>query len=335
MTPEAAIALAAATSAAISWGAALLLRRGAFRFGLVDPPGERKLQRHPVPLVGFALWVALFFAHLLGTWGGGDRFRDAFAIAWATPFLCHVVGDIDDWRAKGLGPGTKLSATAVALLPAFLVAATSAGGVVAPALLGFALLALVVIHAANTVDHSHGLCGLVAAVGGGAVAWSAFAAGRFTAALDGAAIGAAALGFLLHNYPHGRVFLGDGGSLLLGGCLAAALLLEQRCEWLLLAAVPLADLASVALLRLKLGVAPWRGDRRHVTHRLAARGVREPVAVALLALLQAGCSAWAAPRLFAPPAEGAWLAVAGVIGALALGMLCIPLPREPATRAAS
>jgi len=335
MTLAAAIASAALTAAAVTFAGALLLRRGARHLGLVDPPGERKLQRHAVPLVGGALFGGLFAGAMAGARLGGVAFDDRVFLAWATPLLCFGIGIVDDARAGGLRPRTKAVASAVALLPALLAAAGGLHGWLAPATLGLALAAVAAIHATNTVDHAHGLCGFVTAAGGASVAWSAFRAGEPATALLAAVVAATALGFLLLNYPRGRVFLGDSGSLLLGGCFAAALLVHGRCEWLLLAVVPLADLASVALLRLKSGLPPWRGDRRHVTHRLAGVGIREPVAVALLALLQAACSAWAAPLLFAAPGDHAPAKVAGVIALVALGMLLVPLPREPASRAAS
>jgi UDP-N-acetylmuramyl pentapeptide phosphotransferase/UDP-N-acetylglucosamine-1-phosphate transferase len=334
MTLAAAIASAALAAAAVTFAGALLLRRGARHLGLVDPPGERKLQRHAVPLVGGALFGGLFIGATSGARFSGIELEDGLLLALATPLLCFAIGIVDDARAHGLQPRTKALASAVALLPALLAATGGRAGLLAPATLGLALAAVAALHATNTVDHAHGLCGLVTAAGGAAVAWNALRAGEPTTALLAAVVAATAFGFLLLNYPRGRVFLGDSGSLLLGGCFAAATVVHGRCEWLLLAAVPLADLASVALLRLKLRLPPWRGDRRHVTHRLARFGLAEPAAVALLALLQAACSAWAAPLLFAAPGEHAPLKVAGVIGLLALGMLLVPLPREPASRAA-
>lgn len=326
---EAAFA-AAASAAVVTIAASRLLMRNARHLGLVDPPGARKPQRRAVPLVGGALFAAIVLGGLVGSRLGGVAIHGAELLALAAPLLCFAVGMVDDARRDGLAPGTKALATLFALLPAIHVGARELGGIVAPESLLLATLAFVALHASNTIDHAHGLCGMVAAIGASTVAWSASRDGPVAAGILAAVVAGSAAGFLGLNFPRGRVFLGDGGSLLLGGCLAMALLASRRVEWLLLAAVPLADLLSVALLRLRLGVRPWVGDRRHVTHRLMARGVAEPIAVLLLALIQAACSLLAAGRLFAEPHLGAPLLVAGVIAALAFCMLLVPLPRASA-----
>ncbi len=70
-------------------------------------------------------------------------------------------------------------------------------------------------------------------------------------------------------------YLGDGGSHLLGMAL-----LVVPGAWPALG-LPLLDLARVALERARAGEAPWRGDRRHLAHRLERRGLG-PVPVALI-----------------------------------------------------
>ena len=48
---------------------------------------------------------------------------------------------------------------------------------------------------------------------------------------------------------------------------------------LLVMAVPLYDMTSVILIRLREGRSPFQGDRRHFSHRLVARGLTPPQAV--------------------------------------------------------
>ena len=48
---------------------------------------------------------------------------------------------------------------------------------------------------------------------------------------------------------------------------------------LLVMAVPLYDMVSVVLIRLREGRSPFVGDRRHFSHRLVARGLTPPQAV--------------------------------------------------------
>ncbi len=48
---------------------------------------------------------------------------------------------------------------------------------------------------------------------------------------------------------------------------------------LLVMAVPLYDMTSVIVIRLSEGRSPFKGDRRHFSHRLVARGLTPPQAV--------------------------------------------------------
>jgi UDP-GlcNAc:undecaprenyl-phosphate GlcNAc-1-phosphate transferase len=54
---------------------------------------------------------------------------------------------------------------------------------------------------------------------------------------------------------------------------------------LLVMAVPLYDMTSVVLIRLREGRSPFVGDRRHFSHRLVARGLTPPQAVGTIDLV--------------------------------------------------
>src|SRR5207253_2182443 len=75
----------------------------------------------------------------------------------------------------------------------------------------------------NFMDGADGLAGGMAVIGFGALAVAAHATGATVVALAAAAIASANIGFLAHNFPPARVFLGDAGSIPLG-FLAAALI---------------------------------------------------------------------------------------------------------------
>jgi len=145
------------------------------------------------------------------------------------------------------------------------------------------------------------------------------------------ALGGGALGFLFLNFPRAQVFLGDSGTLLLGGCLAGLWLHWRRPEVFLLATVPLADFLSVAWLRVRAGERPWNADRRHVTHRLIAGGVSPTRAVLALLCLQAAAAATGAWLLAHPMALTTATAItAGAIGVVALSFCAIARTRDPA-----
>jgi UDP-N-acetylmuramyl pentapeptide phosphotransferase/UDP-N-acetylglucosamine-1-phosphate transferase len=80
-------------------------------------------------------------------------------------------------------------------------------------------------NAINIIDGFNGLAAMSVLTMLGAIAYVAFQVGDmalFTAAL---ALAGAVLGFLFWNYPHGLMFLGDGGAYFLGFTVAELLLL--------------------------------------------------------------------------------------------------------------
>lgn len=121
----------------------------------------------------------------------------------------------------------------------------------------------------------------------------------FLAGFLGVLLGAI-LGFLFHNASPARLFMGDAGSYFLGFCVAvvtmqASYASYQPGTWhatlapLLVMAVPLYDMLSVMLIRWREGRSIFQADRRHLSHRLVARGLTRSYAVATIHLLTATC----------------------------------------------
>ncbi len=341
MTVVAQAAAAAAIALVVARLAAGALAKRAAKLALVDRPGERKPQPAPVPLVGgIAVLGGAAAGIVVAASLSGELRHFLDPLRLLPPFLCFLVGLADDRGGKRLSAPVKGGATLV-----FLVLSRPEPWR-SPSTFVWLALAWLALHAMNTVDHANGLSGLVALAAAAAACAAAIAIDAAWPSGLAAALGGAAAGFLFLNFPRGRVYLGDSGTLLLGGCLATALLERRRPELLLLAAVPLADLLSVAVLRVRAGAKPWIGDRRHVTHRLIERGVPAAAAVLGLALVQVACSAGAVIALVhrgtiesgesgesgptAPTEPTVWVATLAVIGALALGMLCVRPARPPA-----
>jgi UDP-GlcNAc:undecaprenyl-phosphate GlcNAc-1-phosphate transferase len=91
----------------------------------------------------------------------------------------------------------------------------------------------------------------------------------------------ASAGFLTQNWPPARVFLGDGGSLMLGALLVLAWRDQGLVAWLIGSAVPLLDSAFVVVRRLRSRRKPWIGGTDHLGHELLRRGL-PPGALPLL-----------------------------------------------------
>ena len=107
------------------------------------------------------------------------------------------------------------------------------------------------------------------------------------------------LGFLWHNRPPARLFMGDAGSYLIGYLLAIVTLTATFAGGdlprhailapLCVLAVPLYDTASVVLIRLKNGRSPVVGDKSHFSHRLVELGMTPTQAVLTIYLATATC----------------------------------------------
>ena len=295
-----------------SFVATALLARLAPRAGWTDAPrgddAARKRQRRAVPAVG-GLALALVLLP-------GGSLVAASSVAWGAHLpgervralvLCAVlvVGALDDRRP--LAPGPKSVAQLVALAP-LAVASEHLGAGLALVALGF--LALNVL---NTFDNADGAAALLAALGFAAVSLP---------------VSAALLGFLPLNLDAARAanrasgaptaYLGDAGAFLL------ATLVLGRPEAAGLLWLPFLDLARLTWVRWREGSRPWLGDRRHLAHRLEARGVSRVGTALVLAGI-------ALPAVLGVPAACASARPAPAVLGLALTALlfCVGLWRAP------
>jgi len=195
-----------------------------------------------------------------------------------------IVGVLDDKHE--LRPRVKFAGQ---LLVAFLVAACGARITlfVHNAWFSYAITMLwiiTLINAFNFMDNMNGLCAGLGAIGAWCFAVIAAAGGQYLVALIAFLTFGALLGFLPHNFPCARAFLGDAGSHLVGYLLAVLAILPHFYtvghprRWavlipLLVLAVPLVDLAWVVVLRWRRGQPFYQGDTNHLSHRLVRRGL--------------------------------------------------------------
>lgn len=203
----------------------------------------------------------------------------------------------------------------------------------------------------NLIDGVNGLAAGVGVIAALAMAMVAVRGGAHTLVDLNLMVAAALLGFLVFNYPWGRLFLGDAGAYSLGHVLAwFAIVLMQRVPdltpWALLLIFfwPIADTFFAIYRRRRSGRSTTRPDRLHfhqlvmraleitVTGR-AARHITNPVSTLLL-LPMAAAPAFAGVLLWNRPLE-AFLALLGFFGLFVatylLGMRLTPLLRRRLT----
>ncbi|MEO1130056.1 MAG: MraY family glycosyltransferase [Planctomycetota bacterium] len=151
-----------------------------------------------------------------------------------------------------------------------------------------------VTNAMNFIDNMDGIAAGIGVVAGSFFLAAAALGGQWFVAAALAVLVGSLLGFLLFNKPRATIFMGDGGSLVLGFLLA---FLTVRTTYLggplgsagyavfmplCVLAVPLYDLVAVTVIRLSQGRSPMVGDQQHLTHRLRARGLSDWQVLAVL-----------------------------------------------------
>lgn len=248
-----------------------------------DHPGPaRKNHKRPTPMLG-AL-PALTAVVVLG-WHREHFAATAVAVAGAVGLLDDVRKgrgrEGSAWQGKAIGHAI-VAALVVAALPTF----PGAGFAVA-----LAALVFVLVNAFNFLDNQDGVSTMLGVVALAALGVHSDRAVALTLA-------AAFLGFLPWNWPRAALFLGDAGAYALGAAVATQLVptialdvsrdLPALALTLVPVAVPLCDFAQVVTVRLLLGVAPWKADRRHLTHVLLHLGVPKVAVAPLLAAAAVG-----------------------------------------------
>jgi UDP-GlcNAc:undecaprenyl-phosphate GlcNAc-1-phosphate transferase len=183
-----------------------------------------------------------------------------------------------------------------------------------------------------------GLCAGIAAVAAGFFTISAYANGQTMVSTLAAATLGAALGFLRWNFNPAKIFMGDGGAMLLG-FLMATLGLKIRPDgalfphtWLvpvLILGVPIFDTTLVSISRARRGLLPFTSPGKdHTAHRLSNLGLGHRGAVLVLYALAIvlGSLALVVPNFSATTVYT--LAGLLVVGALAAVFILEALPYE-------
>src|SRR5687767_677627 len=206
-----ALVLAAVLPAVAAAIVIALLRRSRTASWLADLPNERSMHSDPTPRVGG-----------IGVAAGAAPFMLAYAstLPLATIAACaaglFAVSLADDIRS--LPVQVRLPAHFVAGMVAVLALSQPgspwpwgwAGSVLAVAGLAWSA------NLYNFMDGVDGMAGGMGTIGFGALAYAAISAGHDALGISCLALASACAGFLVHNFPPARVFLGDCGAIPLG-----------------------------------------------------------------------------------------------------------------------
>ena len=315
-----AFALALAGTAVATPAAIAIARRTAF----YDHPVGFKRHLKPTPYLGGVAVVVGLFAGCVVL---GAGIADCWAIL-VTAAALLTVGTIDDRVGLGIGPRLIVEVGAGALLFYGGVAWSPFGNEAADLLLTV-IFVVAVVNAYNLMDNLDGAAPTVALVSAAGIAIYATAKGDAAVGALAAAMAGACAGFLPYNLrrPRARIFLGDGGSMAIGGTLAALLMSLPGVDgfgWQLIpvmvvmVGLPAFDVALVTVSRLRRRVNVLSGARDHLTHRLLKRLGSSGRVALCLTCAQATLFALAIALLSVSPGAGAAGAAALILTAMGL-----------------
>jgi len=313
------LALVLAVSAVVTAACTPLVRRVAVRRGLVVEPDERRVHEHPVPQLGGVAMFAGFVAGMATAWLSGG-FREVFTAHLTAlgvllgPAVIWLVGTIDDVHevsAPAKTAGIVLGGSVLYWLGVSMdyFRIPFAGTIVLSADWKPLLVVLWVFALTTAVNLIDGLDGLAAGI-------IAIAAGAFvlydhkllTAGLltfDNPSILVAiialglCIGFLPFNFHPAKIFMGDGGALLLGALMAVSTMLVGGRSTepfsgqtyfffaplfipIFILGVPIIDTLFAVVRRAKSRSGVTTADKGHLHHRLMRLGHGQRRSVVIL-----------------------------------------------------
>lgn len=316
----------------IAWSCTFVVRKLAPRVGLLDQPNQRKVHTTPIPLGGgLAIWAGVILPFAIGSLSlllirsspslfqlvpefaqthvdGITARLDTLWVLLGAGTLLMLVGLIDDrcqigWKIR-LGVQFGVAAACVVWQGWQITAYINL-----PLLTGLLSVIWIVamINSFNMLDNMDGLSAGVAAIAAATLAAVMLLTKEsgtnqpqlFVGGLLLVIVGAL-LGFLMHNRPPARIFMGDAGSYFVGFLISVATLLatyagyQSKNQHAILApifvmAVPMYDMASVLLIRLREGRSPFHADKSHLSHRLVDLGLSKTQSVLTIYLLTSTC----------------------------------------------
>lgn len=282
------LGLSTLISLTLTWTGVLCLRAHAPRLGLVDVPNQRSSHSQPTPRGG-----GLAFVLLCPIVASGVLFLtaapipDGMAALLVGGLAVAAVGLADDrWR---------LSARfrIVAYLLAALILVIGGGSLhelqwpgwpsVPLGWAGVPLTLLWIVGLTNAYNFMDGIDGIAATQGvvaAGAAGLLALWHGNLASATYPLILASGVFGFLLHNWPPARVFMGDVGSAFLGYSFAGLAVLDRGggstglpfAVWLILLAPFLFDTSLTLMRRVLKGERWYEAHCEHLYQRLVRQG---------------------------------------------------------------
>ena len=253
----------------------------AIHIGAIDKPNKRRVNKVAMPTQGglaiFASFVACFMF-----FGGLNVQMLSILIGSIILIICGIVDGINPVKARYQLIAQTLAAAVVVFYGNIYLTEVSLPGLTftMPSPLNYIISILFIIgtiNAMNLIDGLDGLCSGVSSIYFltiAIIATSLNMLGGLDVMLAIIMFGAT-MGFLFHNFPPAKIYLGNTGSMFLGYIISVIALLGFKVATitslmipLIILAIPIFDTALAIIRRLAHGKKIGEPDKEHFHHQL-------------------------------------------------------------------
>ncbi|NCN99598.1 undecaprenyl/decaprenyl-phosphate alpha-N-acetylglucosaminyl 1-phosphate transferase [Candidatus Falkowbacteria bacterium] len=280
----------------------------AFYFRVVDEPGQvgslsRKIHIQTTPLLG---GLAIFFSYFIILFLLSDHFFSG-TLHWSH-LIGFSVGALIIAGGGILDDKYNLKSQQQIIFPVLAIGALIWGGVsiekitnpfggvlnlhslffISPFFIFLWMMGM--MYTTKLLDGVDGLVSGLGAIGGFIIFLFTLTTRYYQPDIALAAIllTGVSVGFLVFNWHPAKIFLGEGGSLLIGYILGVLAIISgaKIAMALLVMGIPIMDVAWTIIRRLALGQNPFKtADRSHLHHRLLSLGLSQPLTVGIFYIL--------------------------------------------------
>lgn len=266
------------------------------KIGAMDiPKDNRRVHSRPMPRFG---GIAIF-AGMMISWTIFAGETPGIHGAMAGTAIIYILGAVDD--LKNIRPLVKFSgqvfaaavAFALGLRIEFITNYFNGGNMIfgdAACFLITILWLVAITNAVNLIDGLDGLAAGIAAISALCLAYVAYIHGQYLSTIAMMVVAGAAIGFLPFNFNPAKIFMGDGGSQVLGFAIAAVSIMGAVKSATLVVVLipalvlglPIFDTLMAIIRRTARHQSLGTADKEHLHHKILKAGFGQRRAVLLM-----------------------------------------------------
>ena len=253
------------------------------KYGIVDKPGERKIHKEPIPLLGgLGIFIAFIISLFIFTTINTKLIVIALSLFVIT--LLGILDDIYDIKATRKLLVQIICSALVTIFGArvdigqFITSNSFAANAID---ISISIIWIIgIINAINLIDGVDGLAGGVTFISSIGFLLVGLISEDRLVTLMASLLAGAVLGFLIYNFHPARIFMGDAGSTFLGFCVAIISLLIPKYSVnkssllapILILGIPIFETGVSILRRAFMRKNIFEADRKHTHHKLMDMG---------------------------------------------------------------